>query len=315
MANVPKIIHQMWLDEKNAHTPHPPEKYKNYPGYIQRLKDLHPDYTYMWWDRAKCEKLLARTDLAYFRKIYESMPRIIMKCDFMRYVILWLFGGYYFDLDTKFRRRLPEKWENDELGIFHEPPTMTGGKYPHLFEVTGFTTNISNGLLFSQLKHPLWLAVIDEVDKRIQRNGQNCSFDEVIWITGPGMLTAVCMDTGYIKQAKSPCYFFALRHTGERWKCDRGPECENNHYCSLEEAENSIAVNTWNEGTQWYLEDVKIWLAWDLIKAIILTVIICIILWIALWSWPYFTERSINKTTAPIQKDDFIHVYSAKMIT
>lgn len=279
---IPKIIHQMWLDEKNIRTPQPPEKYTNYPKYIETLKELHPDYTYMWWDRAKCEELLKQPELASFRKIYYRMPRIIMKCDFMRYVIMWVYGGYYFDLDTNFRRRIPSKWSKDDLGIFHEPPTMTGGMYPQLYEITGFTTNISNGILFSSPQHPLWLDVINEVNRRIKQNGQNCSFDEVIWITGPGLLTSVCMKTGYIKYAKSPCHFFALRQNGSRWKCARGSECDNGHYCTVEEAENTIAVNTWNEGTRWYLEDVKIWLAWDIIKAIIITLIISIIVWIIL---------------------------------
>lgn len=286
------IIHQMWLDAASAHTPDPPAKYTNYPTYIEKLKELHPDYTYMWWDRAKCEELLERPELIQFRPIYDKLPRIIMKCDFMRYVILWFFGGFYFDLDTNFRRALPEEWAHESLGIFHEPASMTGGMHPQLYDITGFTTNISNGILFSQPRHPLWLSVIAEVDKRISQNGQNCSFDEVIWITGPGMFTAVCIDTGYIAQAKSPCFFFALRQNGERWKCNRGTECKDGYYCTAEEAANTIAVNSWNEGTQWYLEDVKIWLAWDLIKAIIITVIVSIIFWLALTLWRQAQNRT-----------------------
>lgn len=258
MSNyTPKIIHQMWLDEKNPVTPHPPEKYQKYPGYISKLKELHPDYEYMWWDRQKCEELLDREDLSYFRNIYHKIPKIIMKCDFMRYVILWIYGGYYFDLDNNFRRPLPKEWTYESLGLFHEPPSLPNNKYPGMYELTGCSTFLANAIMFSSVKHEFWLIVIKEIDRRLDNcNSKDskkpyCTNGEVLSITGPVLLSDVAVSSGYISNSKSACYFTALDNKGERWKCEDGLECINGHYCSKEQADNSIASNTWDEGTGW----------------------------------------------------------------
>lgn len=90
-------IHQMWLDRDDVEfdSEYPPEPYKTrYADKMASWKSL-PNTVYCFWNNLKVNKLL---DSVHFWK--HDLRKHIEKCDFARYLILWLYGGLYIDLDV-----------------------------------------------------------------------------------------------------------------------------------------------------------------------------------------------------------------------
>lgn len=87
--NIEKIIIQTWKD-KNI-----PEKYKK---DIESLKKFNPSYKYIFFTDEEIEKFLKENYPRYY-DVYMKLPVKIQKIDFFRYVAVYHFGGFYFDLD------------------------------------------------------------------------------------------------------------------------------------------------------------------------------------------------------------------------
>lgn len=286
---IPKIIHQMWLDVSNPTIDTVPEKRKIYQPFIQKIKDFHPNYQYMWWNLESVRNLFRHPKVAKYAETFERLPNIIMKCDFSRYAILYMYGGYYFDLDTIFFNPMPDNWTKEELGLFQEPPTMSGGLWPELEKHTGYTSSIHNGTMFSSVENPIWLAFLDEVKKLTEDRHVMGVFDDVINITGPKMFTRVVVEQDYGKYVKSPCYFFALTSDGTPIKLKDG-----NSFCTQDDLDQAVASNDWSNGTNWALNELDIH-AYDLFKFIVLATILCIFVYVCYKihiERPYFQPRS-----------------------
>jgi mannosyltransferase OCH1-like enzyme len=107
--------------------------------------------------------------------LYEAMPRNIMRADMIRYIILQSFGGLYLDLDYELFR--PFDLLDETLVL----PRQSGGEDVHL----------GNCILASEPGHPFWEAVLSEMETSVTALGRPPLEDEVIWLTGPGLLTRV----------------------------------------------------------------------------------------------------------------------------
>ena len=78
--NFPKIIHQCFGFWDN-----------NIPSHIQKRIDtwkiLHPNYTYMLWNKKNSRELI-KNDFNWFLGIYDNYIYPIQKADAVRYFIL-----------------------------------------------------------------------------------------------------------------------------------------------------------------------------------------------------------------------------------
>lgn len=91
MIEFPHIIHQIWLQGvKNL-----PENYKL---NIEQNRKLHPKWEYIIWDDLSIIKLL-RNKQEWIDAFYK-LEYLHHKVDFARYVILYLYGGAYIDIDA-----------------------------------------------------------------------------------------------------------------------------------------------------------------------------------------------------------------------
>lgn len=88
---IPKIIIQTW---KNNNIP---VKYKN---DILSVKKYNSDYKYIFFSDDDIEKFLKENYPEYY-KTYVNLPVFIQKIDFFRYIAVYHYGGFYFDLDMK----------------------------------------------------------------------------------------------------------------------------------------------------------------------------------------------------------------------
>lgn len=101
---IPKVIHQIWVGDKN-----PPEE------YFETWKRL-PGFKYELWNEEKLQSLvmLNQSKYDYFieRKIYHGAA------DIARVEILYNYGGFYVDADTKRLKLLPDEWfEKDFFAV------------------------------------------------------------------------------------------------------------------------------------------------------------------------------------------------------
>ncbi len=93
----PKIIHFIWINFKNEleQNPQIPDKYIE---VIENTKRILHDYKVIVWDGYMCNQLLQST-FPEKMELYNSFDHPIQRCDFIRFVILYVYGGIYLDVD------------------------------------------------------------------------------------------------------------------------------------------------------------------------------------------------------------------------
>lgn len=179
-----KIIHQIWFDfrqEKDKKGPHEfPDKYVKYQ---KSWLDNNPDWLYVLWDD-DMSNLMVKTHFPELWKVYSKYPTGVQRCDAFRYCILYRYGGFYVDVDTKCLKPIDSIFSSRQ---------MTKGKPIVLFENSNspFFYRLRNGnfAMYSIPKQDFWKKVIDDVVK----SGTWTKFVpyslNVINSTGPGQLS------------------------------------------------------------------------------------------------------------------------------
>jgi mannosyltransferase OCH1-like enzyme len=102
---IPKRIIQLWKTWSSKK----PEMFSN---YIKTLKDKNPNYEYMFFKDEQIDEFL-ETNYPQYYETYKKLPLNIQKVDFCRYVILYHYGGFYFDLDITALEPLDELLDNE----------------------------------------------------------------------------------------------------------------------------------------------------------------------------------------------------------
>lgn len=87
--SIPKIIIQTWKDDEI------PEKYKN---DMESVRRYNSDYQILFFTDDAIESFLNDNYPEYY-STYTKLPVKIQKIDFFRYVAVYHYGGFYFDLD------------------------------------------------------------------------------------------------------------------------------------------------------------------------------------------------------------------------
>ena len=94
---IPKIIHFIWINFKNELDENPiiPEKYLN---NIENCKKINFDFEIKIWNGKQCYLLVQK----YFPEkleLYNNLKYPIQRCDMIRLIILYVYGGIYSDTD------------------------------------------------------------------------------------------------------------------------------------------------------------------------------------------------------------------------
>src|SRR5690348_5112554 len=64
---------------------------------ITNLRLLNPDYEYLFFDNQGVEAFLDR-EFPQYRPVFDSFQYPIQRYDFFRYLAVYRYGGFYFDL-------------------------------------------------------------------------------------------------------------------------------------------------------------------------------------------------------------------------
>jgi len=162
---IPKIIHQTW---KSKELP------ENFSYWSKSFAEINPGYDHRVYDDNDNLEIVEK----YFPRLvefYTSLPKEIYRCDFVRAVYMYIFGGIYADMDFHCLRPLDEICKHDL--VFGR--MGTDNSFPH---------SIPNAFMASRPQEIFWLWYIQlMVDTWMdaQRSGQN-HYPELI--TGPVVL-------------------------------------------------------------------------------------------------------------------------------
>lgn len=153
MCDIPKIIHFLWVDFSNELNQNPviPEKHL---ANLTHTKLLHPDYQIKIWNGYECDQLVNKYFPSKY-KIYWSLQKPIMRCDFARLVILYVFGGIYSDMD-----RISLKTYNEILSKYSE--------YDFITSKTGdfsFYDDVNNDIMFATKQNDFVFQCIQGIKK------------------------------------------------------------------------------------------------------------------------------------------------------
>ncbi|MFW6311183.1 MAG: glycosyltransferase family 32 protein [Nanoarchaeota archaeon] len=88
---IPKKIHHIWLQGSN-NIP------KEYMIFIHKWKELNPQWKSYVWNESELVSLLY-SYLPQYIDIYESLDSLINRINFLKYVLMYVEGGVYADLD------------------------------------------------------------------------------------------------------------------------------------------------------------------------------------------------------------------------
>jgi hypothetical protein len=95
--NIPKIIHFIWIDFKNEMNQNPilPEKYKY---AIDNCKRINNNFNVKIWNGYDCLEIV-KTHFPKKLEAYQKLKYPIQKCDWIRLMICYIYGGIYMDCD------------------------------------------------------------------------------------------------------------------------------------------------------------------------------------------------------------------------
>ena len=156
----------------------------HYQQYFSKIKELHPSWNIRVYDDKDALSIVKRK-FPQFLDIYTNYTLNIQRIDLFRILIVFLYGGFYLDLDMNCKKKL------DELCTFNlvlgEERTFTPNE---LLESDHFhCLRIANYMFGSKPGHPFWIDFLNAAVKKSVI--LVCTENDVLETTGPGLLTNV----------------------------------------------------------------------------------------------------------------------------
>ena len=203
---IPQIIHQSW-------------KSKDLSTYADGTLGIesqnswkrdYPGWKYMFWTDDDITALLNRPENIRWKRIYESLPIRIQQIDFSRYLILYLYGGMYADLDFISNHSIPDHYYKDNSFLGYRArrrPQRAGvhdGEGPEPKWVVGQAW-------FACHKHYIGLKLMMESLETLDLSFEYSTTKDILYSTGPDAINKV------FKENKLAVFAFPMSKIGN-WK-------------------------------------------------------------------------------------------------
>ena len=101
---IPKRIIQVWKTWSDKSP-------QMFSSYIESIKRVNPEYEYIFFKDNQINQFLEKNYPDYY-DTFLKLPLNIQKVDFFRYIAIYHYGGFYFDLDVKALQPLDKLLEN-----------------------------------------------------------------------------------------------------------------------------------------------------------------------------------------------------------
>jgi mannosyltransferase OCH1-like enzyme len=115
---IPKLIHQTYKTRDIS---------RKWLRYQQKVKSLHPGWTYQFWTDEDNIKFVA-SEYPEFVDVFMKLPRNIMRADVIRYLLLYRLGGLYLDLDYEMLKPFDLLDHQVVVPLEGDEPDQTGNK-------------------------------------------------------------------------------------------------------------------------------------------------------------------------------------------
>ncbi|KAI8899268.1 nucleotide-diphospho-sugar transferase [Globomyces pollinis-pini] len=89
---IPTLIHQTWRAESITQL-HP-----DLTKYVETFQDKNPYYTYVYWNDDDIDEFIQRFFPTSYQQ-FKTIPVAVIKADLFRYMVVYIFGGIYADID------------------------------------------------------------------------------------------------------------------------------------------------------------------------------------------------------------------------
>ncbi len=142
---IPKIMHQIWINESGMDFP---EHWKISP---QKWKEYHPDYIYILWEKDSSVAFVEKYFPQYL-ELYNSFEHVIQRCDLIRYMFLYKFGGIYCDMDNYPLENIEKYLDKDVDAYFVEMMVL-------------FHKTINDNLIICRRDVEMFQHIIENIDE------------------------------------------------------------------------------------------------------------------------------------------------------
>jgi len=229
--DVPKHLFQICIrgDELDSD-----ELIASFPSQLQdavaQLRGLHPEWDYHLYCASEAEMFILDH---YGPKVLNYYLRInpqygAARADFLRYLLIYCFGGAYLDIKCGLSHSLDESIISGKFPIFFWD-NMPGGNHHPAISKQIEEGEILQGFIVAPAGHPFLRAVILEVMRRIDNYNpytDGVGYGGTMKITGPGMYTETiynCMlnyaNESYVAKPFAE-YGFILNNVGTLWTAE-----------------------------------------------------------------------------------------------
>lgn len=187
---IPKIIIQTWKDKDI------PEKYHK---DIETVKNFNPDYTYIYFTDEDIENFL-KNNYPEWYETYQKLPVKIQKIDFFRYIAIYHYGGFYFDLDITCNKCLDPLLESScVFPIDQHIKNFNNSRFKE-FSNKNISYLLGQYAFGAESFHPFIKKIIDTIHLNIDKYiidimDPEINFNVYVYkSTGPDFVTSVYLD-------------------------------------------------------------------------------------------------------------------------
>lgn len=182
---IPRLIHQVYEDSSG-----PPRELL---ALSESWQKCHPGWEYILWKKDRIEYLL-KEYYPEFVYLYHSFPRDIHRWDFIRYLILYEYGGLYVDMDYECLESLESILSKCDCYFGLEPHDHAKSHNKEFIVGNAFIASIPGHLFIKE--------IIDYINKNGKLICLQTSEYSVLESTGPFLITRLynnCRDKDRVK--------------------------------------------------------------------------------------------------------------------
>lgn len=200
--SIPKIIHQIWIKKGDEYSNYPvPSEYEN---HIASIKKHHPDFSIKFWSGKDVHNFI-KEHFPTWISFYENITSTICKCNIARFLIVYIYGGVYVDLDFYFRKNISPVLKQETYFLFEPKERMDTFK----------NIAILNKLFGSVKKHPFIKSWLENILSSKETN--------MTLRTGPvGLYKCYKNYNGTVFIGDTCAFFSIVKGTGISLECKNG---------------------------------------------------------------------------------------------
>jgi len=157
---------------------------ESYQPYFNSIKEFHPQWNIKIYDDGEARRIVA-DEMPEMLETYDGYLHDIQRADLFRLIVVYLYGGFYMDLDMLSLRNMDDLCSNQV--VLGEEKTMTAEEC----RIAGLDhqLRIANYMFGAVPRHPFLIHVINTLAD--MRHREIINEDDILESTGPGLLTRI----------------------------------------------------------------------------------------------------------------------------